>query len=72
MAPQKVLGEKDFIIRYPLPSNPIINVYKKDSTRMDEDYTYTTPDPFNQVYAYISIEVIFVEEMKIKLNRPGK
>lgn len=33
---------------------------------MDEDYTYTTPDPFNQVYAYISIDVIFVVEMKIK------
>jgi hypothetical protein len=27
LAPEKkVLGEKDFIIRYPLPSNPIINV----------------------------------------------
>lgn len=40
---------------------------------MDEDYTYTTPDPFNQVYAYVLIEVIFVVEMKIKkLNHPRK
>lgn len=76
IGPGKVLGEKDFIIRYPLPSNPIINVQKKKNHRGWMKITHTlSPDPFNHVYArthkfilyiIILIEVVVVAEKNNK------